>query len=117
VTLTRLPSDILLEVCDDGIGFNPSAPPAGHGHHGLGLLGMRERMRMVSGELTIVSAHGCGTQVQAQAPLPPNALRTDAAPVAPLQVAPVKMDLGHIDRQRKWVELGYCWRMITWSYV
>ncbi len=69
VVLSRQPSAVTLEICDDGIGFDPNAPSAENGRHGLGLLGMRERMRMIGGELTIVSAPGQGTLVRGQAPL------------------------------------------------
>jgi two-component system, NarL family, sensor histidine kinase UhpB len=85
VTLTRLPSQIVLEVTDDGVGFNPTAAPAEDGHRGLGLLGMRERMRMIGGELTIVSAPGRGTQVRAQAPISSSFIRADYAATAPVE--------------------------------
>jgi two-component system sensor histidine kinase UhpB len=69
VMVAGQPGQIVLEVCDDGVGFNPTALPADGGHHGLGLLGMRERMRMIGGELAIVSGPGRGTQVRASAPV------------------------------------------------
>lgn len=48
-------------VRDDGAGFDPAA--AGNGH-GLGLAGMRERLRSVGGELVIHSAPGKGTELR-----------------------------------------------------
>jgi signal transduction histidine kinase len=85
VTLTRLPTQIMLEICDDGVGFNPNALPAAGSRHGLGLLGMRERMRMVGGELTIVSNPGIGTQVQARVPMPADLLQPNPAAITPVQ--------------------------------
>lgn len=56
---------LCLRVVDDGRGFDPTAPdtqlPAGH----LGLLGMRERVALVGGQLTVQSAPGQGTTVAA----------------------------------------------------
>lgn len=69
VTLAGSPQQVTLEICDDGVGFDPAAPVADNEHHGLGLLGMRERMRMIGGELAIYSAPGAGTRVAARAPL------------------------------------------------
>jgi signal transduction histidine kinase len=62
---------VVLQVCDDGVGFDPAAPPVDGERHGLGLLGMRERMRMIGGQLTIRSVPGEGTTVVAQAPVVP----------------------------------------------
>ncbi len=58
VTVAGSPTQVTLEICDDGIGFDPNSPPADNSRHGLGLLGMRERMRMIDGELAIFAAHG-----------------------------------------------------------
>ncbi|RSM86674.1 histidine kinase [Kibdelosporangium aridum] len=46
-----LDGDLLIEVADDGTGFDPSAPHIA----GLGLTGMRERMRRIGGRLVIDS--------------------------------------------------------------
>jgi two-component system sensor histidine kinase UhpB len=69
VTLAGSPTQVTLEICDDGVGFDPSAPVADNPHHGLGLLGMRERMRMIGGELAIRTAPSAGTRITARAPL------------------------------------------------
>ena len=51
---------------DDGRGFTP-----GEGREdALGLLGMRERLSFLGGELTIESTPGAGTTVRALLPLP-----------------------------------------------
>lgn len=50
---------LCLSVADDGCGFDPSSV-----RHGLGLLGMRERVGMFGGELTMAALPGEGTTVE-----------------------------------------------------
>jgi two-component system sensor histidine kinase UhpB len=59
---------VRLTVEDDGAGFDVHAPVAHPS--GLGLSGMRERMALVGGTLTIGSAPGRGTRVIAAARVP-----------------------------------------------
>jgi signal transduction histidine kinase len=47
---------------DDGIGFDPAAPPRDGDRH-YGLVSMRERAESVGGTLTIHSKPEAGTQV------------------------------------------------------
>src|SRR5690606_26625647 len=54
-----------LTVSDDGNGFDPEATRPGH----YGLVGMRERAAHVRGRLTIDSAPGRGTTVEASVPV------------------------------------------------
>jgi PAS domain S-box-containing protein len=58
----------VLEVADDGAGFDPSrlADPGA----GLGLVGMRERAVAVGGSLEVLSSPGDGTRVRLKVPLP-----------------------------------------------
>jgi two-component system nitrate/nitrite sensor histidine kinase NarX len=56
---TQRQGQIELEVADDGLGFDPSAIPAGH----FGLAMMRERARAVGATVQIRSQVGHGTQV------------------------------------------------------
>lgn len=57
-----------LSIVDDGCGFD--ADEAGVAEHErLGILGMRERMLAVGGELLVESAPGKGTRIVARAPL------------------------------------------------
>lgn len=66
VSLEGTPKVLLLTVRDGGQGFNPeSAPP----DRGLGLTSMRERLKLVAGELVINSKPGSGTTVVARVPL------------------------------------------------
>ena len=54
-----------IEICDDGVGFDPAAVEAGH----YGLLGMRERVRLAGGRLEVQSAPGKGTCILIHFPL------------------------------------------------
>ncbi len=54
-------------VSDDGCGFDPSHPPASEG--GFGLVGMRERVTELNGELNVSSAPGKGSIVKLTMPL------------------------------------------------
>ena len=68
VTLACIADCLTLEIQDDGIGFNTAIIGAARSN-GLGLMGMRERLALVGGDLTIESHIGNGTQITAQAPL------------------------------------------------
>jgi signal transduction histidine kinase len=81
------PSDahtLVLEVADDGSGFDSSAVVAGR----LGLASMRERAERLGGELTITSPVGSGTTVRAVVPrvLGGSSANTDEPPAGRLPV-------------------------------
>jgi NarL family two-component system sensor histidine kinase YdfH len=57
---------LMIEVGDDGIGFDPALVARQDGHYGL--LGLRERARLIGGQLALLSAPGQGTRVQLQVP-------------------------------------------------
>ena len=59
-------SEIRLIVEDDGVGFDLEAR---QGKPGLGLVSIRERLRLVSGNLCIRSSSSTGTRIEARAPL------------------------------------------------
>jgi signal transduction histidine kinase len=65
LTLTYLDDTLLLDVADDGLGFDPAGDTAGYG-----LVGMRHRLAGVGGTLTVESAPGYGTTLNAAVPLP-----------------------------------------------
>jgi PAS domain S-box-containing protein len=69
VRLNCEPGSILLEVADNGVGFDSSTSYPGH----LGLRSMRERAMRVGGRLEIISAPNQGAQISARVPvtLPP----------------------------------------------
>ncbi|MFI1166920.1 histidine kinase [Streptomyces sp. NPDC020801] len=56
--------DLLIEVRDDGKGFNPDTPRPGH----LGLVSMSERITQLGGTFSVVSAPGRPTTVRAEVP-------------------------------------------------
>ena len=65
VVLRQMDGGVLLAVKDDGVGFDPDEP---RGRGSLGLVSMRERLRLVSGTLDVESAPGHGTAVVAWVP-------------------------------------------------
>jgi signal transduction histidine kinase len=60
---------VCMEIRDDGRGFDPArVVPAENGESGIGLVGMRERLRLLGGRLEIESAPGGPTTVRATLP-------------------------------------------------
>jgi two-component system sensor histidine kinase UhpB len=64
VSLRRDLDAVTMEIADDGVGFDTKAN-TGKRYQGMGLVGMRERLGMVGGQLIIESAPGAGTRVVA----------------------------------------------------
>ena len=62
VELTRTQSELMVTITDNGVGFDSEQPR--NGSYGLGLLGMKERVALVHGDLEVISAVGKGTRVQ-----------------------------------------------------
>jgi NarL family two-component system sensor histidine kinase YdfH len=58
-------NELTIEICDDGLGFDPQAVENGH----YGLLGMRERVRLAGGILEVHSQPGKGTCLAISFPL------------------------------------------------
>ncbi|MDO5730283.1 sensor histidine kinase [Corynebacterium sphenisci] len=67
VTLTYEPEGVALDVVDDGVGFDPTAPAPGGS---FGLAGARRRARDAAGDLTVESAPGAGCGVRLTLPAP-----------------------------------------------
>ena len=63
VRLTAHESEALVEVQDDGVGFEPGTPA------GFGLTGMRDRARDTGGAFDITSCPGEGTRVRVRVPI------------------------------------------------
>ena len=61
LTLTYLDDRVVLDVADDGRGFDPAAARDGDGVRGHGLPAIRTRTRQLGGTLTVESAPGEGT--------------------------------------------------------
>jgi signal transduction histidine kinase len=66
VQLRQGPARLSMEICDDGVGFDPATTGAGGG---LGLRGMAERAAQLGGTFTIESAPGGGTRIYAEVAL------------------------------------------------
>lgn len=75
VRLERVGGDCLVEVRDDGCGFDPVAIRK----RSFGLAGMKERMLMLGGKIAIVSAPGKGTTIKVDLPIG----QEDAAAASP----------------------------------
>ena len=65
VTMAQEGQDVRLEVRDLGIGFDTEAVKEGH----FGLEGIRQRVRLLGGRLTIESTPGSGTRIQVVVPI------------------------------------------------
>ena len=60
---------LCMEIRDDGHGFDPGAvEPDADGQSGIGVVGMRERLRLLGGRLELDSAPGGPTVVRAVLP-------------------------------------------------
>jgi PAS domain S-box-containing protein len=70
VTIHREPEGIRLCISDNGAGFDPETNSS---RHSLGLVSMKERVRLVRGEFSIQSELGRGTAVTVSVPLPKEA--------------------------------------------
>jgi signal transduction histidine kinase len=72
VTLSYMEDVIVLDVCDDGVGFDPVARPlAPCRQGGLGLVAMRERVETLKGSLSVESAPGRGCTLVVELPTGP----------------------------------------------
>ena len=84
VFLHRENGKIRLKICDAGVGMATPKDSDGLGL-GVGLLGIRERIRQLDGKLEILSAKGKGTEVIALVPDRPRK-ETDGTATAPARV-------------------------------
>ena len=66
ILLVRRDGSVTAVVEDDGEGFEPDAVAS----DGLGLLGMRERVALIDGRLTVESRPGAGATLAVEVPLP-----------------------------------------------
>jgi signal transduction histidine kinase len=72
VGLERDDGRLCLLVQDDGVGFDPEAPPVrAAGNRGIGMGSMRERTELTGGTFSVRSSPGGGTAVRAEWPLNP----------------------------------------------
>ena len=66
ISLTFGPNDLVLNIKDDGAGFDPDAVPPGTG---FGLTSMRQRSVRLRGEFQLTSRIGEGTEIQLRTPI------------------------------------------------
>ena len=69
VTVTDEPDAVRCIVRDDGVGFDAAPTLSGASGGGLGLIGMRERLHALGGQLNIRSMLGHGTELMIDIPL------------------------------------------------
>jgi signal transduction histidine kinase len=69
IRLAYRPSDVSLEIADDGVGMAARQNGSAESRH-FGLIGMRERVEEAGGSFLIESAPGAGTKVIATMPTP-----------------------------------------------
>jgi signal transduction histidine kinase len=65
VQLSQGDNTVVLVVHDDGKGFDPQSARDG----GLGLIGMRERVGLLGGRLSVEASEGAGTMLKAEVPV------------------------------------------------
>jgi signal transduction histidine kinase len=69
----------VIDIEDDGKGFDHEAAARREGRRPWGLLGIRERAEILGGTVRIESAPGQGTQVAVRIPLPREGAPPDGA--------------------------------------
>jgi two-component system sensor histidine kinase DegS len=69
VKIEMLDKKINIQVRDDGKGFNMEQVMANKEREGYGLIGMRERVQLLNGEINIATAPGKGTSISISVPL------------------------------------------------
>jgi signal transduction histidine kinase len=69
LTLSYMEDLVSLDVHDDGVGFDPTAPRGNGLPGGYGLTAMRERVARLAGTLAVESAPGAGTTLAVTIPL------------------------------------------------
>lgn len=69
VTLSFMGDEVVLDIRDDGRGFDPLALPERSDTGGFGLGGMRARAERIAGSLTVETEPGHGTALSARVPL------------------------------------------------
>jgi signal transduction histidine kinase len=73
LTLTYMEDEVVLDVQDDGVGFDPAKAPLQAGmDHGYGLAALRERAAQLGGSIEVESAPGEGTTVVISLPVSGN---------------------------------------------
>jgi len=69
ITLSNLDDEVILDIRDNGRGFDPASPRRAAEGHGVGLATMRERIAHAGGSLAVESAPGEGTALALMLPI------------------------------------------------
>ncbi len=69
IRLLQSDSDVILDIRDNGVGFDPRILQNNKPQRGLGLLGMQERIAILGGKFDLITAPGEGTQIRITIPL------------------------------------------------
>jgi len=69
VTLSKRKANLVLNIKDDGVGFDPDGLVQDPGKRGFGLFGIRERLKGVGGRLDLQSEPGQGTLLVVTIPI------------------------------------------------
>jgi hypothetical protein len=69
MSIRRLKDSVFMEIKDDGKSFDVNKALTARGNLRLGLVGMKERIEMVGGNLTIESIPGVGTTLLTKIPV------------------------------------------------
>ena len=65
---------VILDICDNGVGFDPEVVRNGGG---MGIHNMEQRARKLGGRLEITSSPGAGTRIKAEIPLLGNSVESE----------------------------------------
>jgi PAS domain S-box-containing protein len=68
IRILKIRDGVCLEIADDGKAFNVDRLSSAKWGHRLGLIGMRERVEMVGGRLSVISVPDKGTTIRAEIP-------------------------------------------------
>ncbi len=71
--------EFFCSIKDDGVGFEPGDVLSGKSGHGVGLLGMERRVKLLGGVFAIVAGRGKGTEIAIRLPLGEGCGSPDAA--------------------------------------
>ncbi len=69
LTLSYMNDQVVLDVNDDGIGFDPDQIEPDRSANGFGLAGMRQRVERLGGHMSVESSPGEGTTLVVEAPI------------------------------------------------
>ncbi|HEY4989761.1 MAG TPA: ATP-binding protein, partial [Opitutaceae bacterium] len=79
VLIKKARNGVCLEISDNGKAFDVSRLSSAEWDNRLGVTGMRERVEMVGGRFSVVSASGAGTTIRAEIPSGKRSLRLNGS--------------------------------------